>query len=308
MFWYLGDYMPFSINKIGDTHLAQSMTAFARREEQTPVGKIALEIRSVNNRFLDPVFRLPEAFRLLEPEMRKRLETSVKRGRVEINVRLDRSSASEDNAQINLQQLQVLAKLQNAVLDTMPNANVMSVSSVLQWPGIVEKSDTDDDQTAAVFFPLFDGVVEDFIISRKQEGARLGDLISKRIQSSRLLVAELQENLPIIRQHMRQRLEQRLVEIVDRVDAERVEQEMVILLNKADVDEEIDRLNIHFDAVEDVLKNDAAIGRKLDFLMQELNREANTLGSKSAHPDMTNASMELKVLIEQMREQVQNLE
>lgn len=288
--------------------LAQSMTAFARHESQTTIGKISLEVRSVNNRFLDPAFRIPDRLRSLEPEMRERLGARVKRGRVEISVRVDRSEESKDGVRINLDVLNTLSGLQNEVLRSMPNAPALSVLSILQWPGMVEKDESDDEQTAEVFFPLFDTLLDEFMASRKKEGNRLGELIVKRIAAARDQVAGLQKNLPQIQKHMRERLMQRLADIVEKIDAERIEQEMAILLNKADVDEEIDRLIIHFDAVEEVIQTDAPIGRKLDFLMQELNREANTLGSKSAHPDMTNASMELKILIEQMREQVQNIE
>jgi len=284
------------------------MTAFARAEEQTPIGKVSLELRSVNNRFLDPIFRLPEPLRVLETTLRERLAARVKRGRVEVFIRLDSSAASVDAVQLNHEQMQKLVQLQQTVRESFPEGAPMSINEVLQWPGIIDSNDADDDAISGVILPMFNQVLEEFLKSRGREGGRLAELISQRIETSRTLVEGLKQQLPEIAQFVRQRLETRISEVLERIDAERVEQEIVLLLNKSDVEEEIDRLMIHFDEVLSVLKQKQPVGRKLDFLMQELNREANTLGSKAAHTDVTNASMELKVLIEQMREQVQNLE
>ncbi len=284
------------------------MTAFARVEEQTPIGKVAMEVRSVNNRYLDLGFRLSEPLKSLEPVLRERIGVRIKRGRVELYMRLESSAAAAETAQLNQTQLDRLLELQHRVRQFFPTATELGVSDILQWPGVLETEETDEETVAGIVLPLVDTLLSEFIDSRGREGAKLGDLIGQRIDSARQLVVSLQQKLPEINSHVRERLESRVADVLDRIDTERIEQEMVLLLSKSDVEEEIDRLLIHFDEVLNVLKQKQPLGRRLDFLMQELNREANTLGSKAAHAEVTNTSMGLKVLIEQMREQVQNLE
>ena len=288
--------------------MTQSMTAFARDQRETPFGKLTVEIRSVNNRYLDFALRLAEPVRPLEPMLRERISARVKRGRVELTFRLDAGGAETGVGQLDDRELAALAALQRAVLDVLPDSRRLSVREALDWPGVVARQDTDETRLGAEVEALLDDALEAFVDTRRREGARLAETITQRIETSRALVEDLQTKLPAIQAHVRDRLATRLQEILDKFDAERIEQEVVLLLNKSDVEEEIDRLKIHFDEVTAVLRQDQPVGRRLDFLMQELNREANTLGSKAAHPDVTNASMELKVLIEQMREQVQNIE
>jgi uncharacterized protein (TIGR00255 family) len=288
--------------------LAQSMTAFARVEEPTSIGKVTLELRSVNNRYLDPAFRLSDAVRALEPSLRERLGAKIKRGRVELSIRLDSKSGASELLNLSQSQLDQVKRLQATILEILPNSSPMTVNEILNWPGVIDSNDSDDETIGGIVMPLFDNLLSDFIANRKREGGKLKELIEQRIANARQLVESLQTKLPEINQQVRTRLESRLTEILEKVDSDRLEQELVLLLNKSDVEEEIDRLIIHFDEVLGVLKSNQPLGRRLDFLMQELNREANTLGSKAAHADVTNASMELKVLIEQMREQVQNLE
>ncbi len=288
--------------------MTQSMTAFARGERETPLGKLTVEIRSVNNRHLDFGLRLADPVRRLEPMLRERIGKRVKRGRVELTVRLDAGQAAATVGEVDPSALKALAALQDEVRREMPDSRPLSVREVLDWPGLLARGETGEDVIEGEVAALVDDALEEFVATRAREGERLAETIRARLGTARELVATLETRLPDIHLHVRERLTTRIAEIIERIDAERVEQELVLLLNKSDVDEEVDRLKIHFDEVEAVLGQRQPVGRRLDFLMQELNREANTLGSKAAHADVTNTSMELKVLIEQMREQVQNIE
>ncbi len=288
--------------------MTQSMTAFARSQRETPLGKLTVEIRSVNNRFLDFGLRLADAVKPLESMLRERVSARIKRGRVELTLRLDASETSAGAVRLNAAQLAALDALQRAVRESVPKSRRMSVREILDWPGVVEREPTDESMLETEVAALLDDALDELVDTRRREGERLSTTISERIDGCRALVATLESKLPAVQAYVRERLTARIDEILDKIDAERVEQELVLLLNKSDVEEEIDRLKIHLDEVVAVLGQDQPIGRRLDFLMQELNREANTLGSKAAHPDVTNTSMELKVLIEQMREQVQNIE
>jgi uncharacterized protein (TIGR00255 family) len=284
------------------------MTAFARRETQTPLGKLTLEIRSVNNRYLDLGMRLGDVLKPLEPAIREHIGARVRRGRVEFSARLDAADSAGEGARLNRAALESLDRLQSQVRAVLPKSRRLSVAEVLAWPGVIDREDPDDDSLGGVVLPLLDRLLDEFVEARGREGSKLADLIGQRIDTARQRVEGLKEKSAEIQQAVRERLQTRLAEVLERLDTDRVEQEVVLLLNKSDVDEEIDRLLIHFDEVLSVLRQNQPVGRKLDFLMQELNREANTLGSKAAHPDVTNTSVDLKVLIEQMREQVQNIE
>src|SRR5690606_23711913 len=288
--------------------LTQSMTAFARGTSETPLGKLTMEVRSVNNRYLDIALRLSDSARHVEPAIREAIADRIKRGRVELSLRIDASVEGADESRLNSARLDALVRMQDAVREMLPKSRRLSVREVLDWPGVVQREEADEDTLKGLVLELLDRVFDEFVDTRRREGARLAELIVQRVDAARALVATLRSRLPEIQAHMRERLDQRIAEIAERVDPERVEQEVVLLLNKADVEEETDRLTIHLDEVVNVLGQDQPVGRRLDFLMQELNREANTLGSKAAHTDVTNASVELKVLIEQMREQVQNIE
>ncbi len=284
------------------------MTAFARGTSETPLGKLTMEVRSVNNRYLDIALRLSDSARHVEPAIREAIADRIKRGRVELSLRVEASAEGGDESRLNSARLDALVRMQDAVREVLPKSRRLSVREVLDWPGVVQREEADEDALKGLVLELLDRVFDEFVDTRRREGARLAELIVQRVEAARALVATLRSRLPEIQAHMRERLDQRIAEIAERVDPERVEQEVVLLLNKADVEEETDRLTIHLDEVVNVLGQDQPVGRRLDFLMQELNREANTLGSKAAHPDVTNASVELKVLIEQMREQVQNIE
>lgn len=284
------------------------MTAFARGTSETPLGKLTMEVRSVNNRYLDIALRLSDSARHVEPAIREAIADRIKRGRVELSLRIDASVEGADESRLNSARLDALVRMQDAVREMLPKSRRLSVREVLDWPGVVQREEADEDTLKGLVLELLDRVFDEFVDTRRREGARLAELIVQRVEAARALVATLRSRLPEIQAHMRERLDQRIAEIAERVDPERVEQEVVLLLNKADVEEETDRLTIHLDEVVNVLGQEQPVGRRLDFLMQELNREANTLGSKAAHTDVTNASVELKVLIEQMREQVQNIE
>jgi uncharacterized protein (TIGR00255 family) len=288
--------------------LTESMTAFARAEAETGLGKLTMEVRSVNNRFLDLGLRLADPVRSLEPLLREQIAKRVKRGRVELTVRLEETEGNRTPGSLNPRSLTLLADLQKQVRSAMPKARRLSVNEILNWPGVIERESTGDDALDAPAAALLESLLDDFVAGRRREGRRLAELIHQRIERARELVVGLEARLPDIQAHVRERLNTRIRDILDQVDPARVEQELVLLLNKSDVEEELDRLKIHLDEVKHILQQRQPVGRRLDFLMQELTREANTLGSKSAHGDVTNTSMELKVLIEQMREQVQNIE
>lgn len=285
--------------------MVYSMTAFARGEAQTNLGGITLEIRSVNNRFLDLNFRLSDLVRGMELQLREQLNRKLNRGRVDLSIRVDASGNANAGA-LNHEAVSNLKQIQEAILQSIPGSQALTVGEVLSWPGVVQGADAE--QAAESVMPLLDITLKDFLAARKREGDKLADVIRERINACAKLVDELKKFLPEINTQIRERLESRVEEFRERLDEDRIEQEVVLLLNKSDVEEEIDRLEIHFEEVKRVLGQKQPVGRRLDFLMQELNREANTLGSKAAHKAVTDTSMELKVLIEQMREQVQNLE
>lgn len=285
-----------------------SMTAFARGEVDIPQGKLTMEMRSVNNRFLDMNLRLADPLRRHEANLRERVQQQIKRGRVELSVRLDANSAAGDELRVNTARIEQLAKLQRQVRKVLPKSKRLKVHEILGWPGVVDEAPRDDEALVTAVDGLLDTVIERFVDDRGREGQRLAETISQRVEACRNEVERLKTGIPAIKAHVRERLESRINEILDKVDNERIEQELILLLGKSDIDEEIDRLIIHLDEVQSILGQSGPIGRRLDFLMQELNREANTLGSKAAHMSVTSASTELKVLIEQMREQVQNIE
>lgn len=287
--------------------MIRSMTAFSRAATSEEQGEMAWELRSVNHRYLEPHIRLPEEMRVLEPLVRERLSKRLGRGKIDCSLRY-RSSGTLAALQINQlladQVLQAAAELQQK----MPGAESAGVMDVLKWPGILEpvKPDLVPVQQAAA--KLLELAIDELVETREREGERLQELISNRCQLMREQVERARIRVPQVLELIRERLRSRLAELASELDASRLEQEMVILAQRLDVDEEMDRLHTHLDEVESVLQRDEPIGRRLDFLMQELNREANTLGSKSADSETTAISVEMKVLIEQMREQVQNCE
>jgi uncharacterized protein YicC (UPF0701 family) len=308
-----------------------SMTGFARRELASPFGTLVCEIRSVNHRFLDATLRMPDACRALEPELRQSLSRALRRGKVDCTITLRGSEAAAvelavDQAVLErlLERLQVLAVAVSAAASRAPAAQPSAPSSarvaagpqpapidlleLLRFPGVLRQDATDTDALLQAVRALFAETLAALCAARGREGERLAALITQRCDSLAQMLEAVRAHLPEARQRMRQRFEERLAELTVAADPERIEQEILLLLQRSDVDEELDRLGGHIEETTRVLGSDEPAGRRLDFLMQEFNREANTLSSKSQDLTTTRAAVEMKVLIEQMREQVQNIE
>jgi uncharacterized protein (TIGR00255 family) len=284
------------------------MTAYAQAAENTPLGELSCELRSVNHRYLEISPRMPEELRALEQDLREVISSRLKRGRVDCFVRLQSGLEGGQSLELNTELVGQLGKLAADLNEVLPGLESLRAVDILRWPDIVQAPEVDLDQMRTHLLSALDSALDGMVDARGREGAKLADLIKQRLESISKIVLEVRGFLPEIQQEHQERIESRLAELKGQLDPGRLEQEMVLFLHKSDVLEELDRLTVHVEEVHDVLKTDAAIGRKLDFLMQELNREANTLGSKSHDPRMTQASVELKVLIEQIREQVQNIE
>ncbi|MCF6260414.1 MAG: YicC family protein [Gammaproteobacteria bacterium] len=289
-----------------------SMTAFSRQEGDTENGHLVWELRSVNHRFSEVSLRLPEELRFLEPKIREQVAKCIKRGKIDATLRFQTTNQSVDNEspalEIDKALVEKLAHVTREIDQLLYNAAPINALEILQWPGVLKAPEKNTQQLVADAQVLLEAALVDLLDSRAREGEKLKAVIEARCVAIDAQVKIVTERLPEILRATRERLEKRLAEIQGELDPARLEQEVVLLLNKADVDEEIERLKAHVDEVRRVLTQDEPVGRRLDFLMQELNREANTLGSKSVHTDTTAVSVELKVLIEQMREQIQNIE
>jgi uncharacterized protein (TIGR00255 family) len=284
-----------------------SMTGFARRELAGSWGNLTCEIRSVNHRYLEPGFRLPEELRPLESDLRQLLAKQLKRGKVDCTVHLRSVQASERELRIDQAALARVATAVGLVARAVPGSTVDAVE-VLRWPGVIEAANPDSEALLGAGRTLFQQTLEELGAMRLREGKRLGDLIEQRCAGLATHVAQVRARLPEIQARVRTRLHERVAELLATVDRERVEQEIVLQLQRLDVAEELDRLTGHIEETRRVMGASEGAGRRLDFLMQELNREANTLASKSQDLDTTRITVDMKVLIEQMREQVQNIE
>jgi uncharacterized protein (TIGR00255 family) len=284
-----------------------SMTGFARRELAGSWGTLTCELRSVNHRYLEPGFRLPEEIRPLESDLRQLLGKNFKRGKIDCTMHLRGAQAGERELRIDTAALGRVAEAIRRVLVELPRASVDAVE-VLGWPGVVETASPDSEALLGAGRTLFQQTLDDLGAMRLREGKRLGELIEQRCAGLVTLVAQVRGRLPEIQARVRTRLHERVAELLASVDRDRIEQELVMQLQRLDVAEELDRLTGHIEETRRVMAGSEAAGRRLDFLMQELNREANTLASKSQDLDTTRITVDMKVLIEQMREQVQNVE
>lgn len=284
----------------------RSMTAFASGEAATPWGTLACELRSVNHRFLEIATRLPDDLRALEPALRERVSSRLNRGKLDLSLRL-RASEAGGALQVDRARLAELARLSRELEADFPSLRT-DFSQLLQIPGVVRSEGVDPAQLQAEALALLDRVLDEFVQAREREGAKLAQAIVERLDGIAAIAAQVRECVPLIREGQRTRLEARLADLPQPVDPGRLEQELVMALQKLDVDEELDRLHAHVTEAHRVLKLREAVGRRLDFLLQEFNREANTLGSKSVDSRTSSAAIELKVLIDQIREQVQNIE
>ena len=284
-----------------------SMTAFARLEIKKDWGDAVWEIRSVNQRYLENFFRLPEQFRGLENALREKLRQNLTRGKIECSLRIDskKQTATELNLNKELAN-QVIQSLQ--WIKAQAGEGEINLADVLRYPGVVEAAEQDLDAISQDLLTAFDELLVEFIAMRGREGEKLQAIIQQRLDGITVEAEKVRSQMPAVLQWQRERLLQRFEEAKIQLDPQRVEQEMILLAQRVDVAEELDRLQMHVKETNNILKKGGAVGRKLDFMMQELNRESNTLASKSINADITASAVELKVLIEQMREQIQNLE
>ena len=288
--------------------MIRSMTAFARQELDTETGALAWEIRSLNHRYLELGVRLPEELRAMEPAVRERVSARLGRGKVECSCRYRPAASAAAPVDVDPDNLLRLLAACDDVAARVPQSDPLNPIEVLRWPGVVREQSVDTAPLMKEALVLLEQTLDELLQSREREGEQIQQSLLQRCDAMSELVQQARSCLPEIQAGLREKLELRLAELETIADPGRLEQELVIQVQKCDVDEEMDRLQGHIDEVRRVLGRDEPVGRRLDFLMQELNREANTLGSKSVAAITTTISVELKVLIEQMREQVQNTE
>ncbi len=288
--------------------MIKSMTAFARQPIEKDWGNGAWEIRSVNSRFLETNFRLPEAFRYLEFKLREKLRKKLNRGKLDCSLRLDINQTSNEALAIDADLAASLLNSHEVLQQAAGIKQEPDLTRLLNWPGIIKKSDFDNEEMEKELLASLDEAIEQLISMRAREGESITDMIQRRLDGIGKEVAYVREEMPAIVKWQREKILSRFEEIKLEFDENRIEQELVMVAQKIDVEEELDRLDAHIKEVARLLKKGGAVGRRMDFLMQELNREANTLGSKSISLKTTAATVELKVLIEQMREQIQNIE
>jgi len=286
----------------------RSMTAYSRQQETENWGTAVLEIRSVNHRFLEVGIKLPENLREIEHNMRQLVQEKLSRGKVDISVRYMPGDAINVDVHVNRNYAERLVAACNVLSENHSQSAPISMTDILRWPGVTETTDEDVDIVFGPLLKLLEVGLDRIELMREEEGARLQGFLEQRLNAIAAEVEQIKARLPNIISGEREKLHARLDELQSQVDPARLEQEILIFSQKIDVSEEIDRLDAHVAGVRDVLKEGGSIGRRLDFYMQEMNREANTIGSKSADVDTTKHAIELKVLIEQMREQVQNIE
>lgn len=288
--------------------MIRSMTAFSRQDAQGEWGALTCEIRTVNHRYLEPSFRLPESLRELENRFREQLRTRLKRGKVDVGLRIQLADSAEQSFVINHELAAALNEAANQINRILDNPAHINALDIMRWPGVMASTEQDLEPVKAAAIELFERTVADLMEAREREGERLRPLFEERLSSMQKMVAEVRSAMPELLEKQERQLRDRFQKAQVELEADRLSQEMVILAQKSDVAEELDRLDAHVSEVLETLQSDDAIGRRLDFLMQELNREANTLSSKSLDARVTRTAVDLKVLIEQMREQVQNLE
>ncbi|MDE2136518.1 MAG: YicC family protein [Gammaproteobacteria bacterium] len=285
-----------------------SMTGFARREASGDWGSLVCELRSVNHRFLEAGFRLPDELRSAEGELRTRLALKVRRGKVDCTMSYRRPAGAGGTLEVDTLALERLLAAAQTIARAAHGPATVNVLDVLRWPGVLREESADGESLLAAAGALFTATLADLSAARAREGERLRELLEQRCTALETLVAAVRARLPEVQARARARLNERLAELTAEVNHERLEQELALLLQRLDVDEELERLTGHIAEVRRVIGGSEPAGRRLDFLMQELNREANTLSSKSQDLESTRCAVDMKVVIEQMREQVQNAE
>lgn len=288
--------------------MIHSMTSFARYEHLASWGTLTWELRSVNHRYLEPSFKMPDFARASEHLLRDKLRKNLSRGKVECALRFEKAVTKAEQIALNEELLNSLIAANQQIAAKLPHVTPEQASTFLQWPGVLVASDIDQADMEKAVLASFDKALQQMIEHREREGEQLEQIITQRLKAISAICVDMKTLIPEIIQKQKQKLLDRFAELKLDVDQGRIEQEIVFLAQKVDVDEELDRLNAHVAEVKNTLKTGGPCGRRLDFLMQELNREANTLGSKSIHSETSQTSVDLKVYIEQMREQIQNIE
>jgi uncharacterized protein (TIGR00255 family) len=288
--------------------MIRSMTAFARELHRGDEGELVWEIRTVNHRYLEAFVRMPEDLRGLETKVRERLGQRLKRGKVDCGLRYKPGTSGAATLSVNRELVRSLREAADEIGSLTGHAARPDPMELMRWPGVMQEQPLDLTPVQERAMSLLEQAIDELVATREREGRRLGDLLRERCAGMRSHGRQVRERMPRVLEEIRDRLKARLEEVLEQMDEQRLEQEMVLLAQRLDVDEEMDRLATHLDEVERVLDEGGAVGRRLDFLMQELNREVNTLTSKSSDVDITRHAVDMKVLIEQMREQIQNLE
>ncbi len=285
-----------------------SMTGFASAATELDFGSLAVELRAVNHRYLDLQVRMPDELRMLEPMLREILAAGLTRGKVECRVAFSARQSGQNPAQINLSLVQLLAQWSREVQDILPGAPGLSVADVLRWNGVLQNPSAPADTLQAILPDLVRQVLREFTEARRREGEKMQDFLQQRIEQIEILCATVAPRIPAAIAAYEEKLAARLQTVLQTGEDERLRQEITLFASKIDVDEELTRLQAHLTEMKRVLAKGGVAGKRLDFLMQELHREANTLGAKSVDAEVSRVSMEMKLIIEQMREQIQNIE
>ena len=285
-----------------------SMTGFASATRELAGAALNVELRSVNHRYLDLQFRLPEDLRALEPGLRELIVAKLQRGKVECRVGLSALPAAQKSFELNLEVMKQLRALSEKLRLAWPSVPGLTAADILRWPGMLGAETVSLDEMRAACHAALQEVLDEFTASRSREGEKLKAVLLERLATMEERVATVAPRMPEVLAAFREKLASRLHEAMAVSDDERIRQEITLFANRIDVDEELSRLTTHFSEIRRILGAGGAVGKRLDFMMQELNREANTLGSKSVDTEVTKVALDLKLLIEQMREQIQNIE
>ena len=288
--------------------MIHSMTGYAAKTSDLDCGTLYIELKSVNSRYLDFQFRICEELRAAEPVLRELFGERLSRGKLECRINFSATSSRAQSTSLNAEILQRLKVFEEHIRNEFPQAAPLATNDILRWPGLFNDDSLDMDTLLPIALGLAKDALDEFMDSRAREGEKLAAVILEKVTSMRHLIHDVEPRIPEAQTAFQEKLKQRLIEALGSSDDERIRQEVAVFAVRIDVAEELARLSTHLDEVERVLKKGGTCGKRLDFLMQELNREANTLGSKSVVSEVSQAAMELKLLIEQMREQIQNLE
>ncbi|MGI9284776.1 MAG: YicC/YloC family endoribonuclease [Pseudomonadales bacterium] len=288
--------------------MLHSMTAFAQQEQSDHLGTLSWEVRAVNHRYLEPGFKLPDAFRAIEPHLRDILSGSAQRGKIDAQLRYSAGSEADQATSIDQVRLQQLLTALDLVQQQSTSSPTPSTLELLSWPGVQQTNKVDQQAQHSAAIQLFEKTIQDLVAMRAREGEELGRFVLRRLDGVDAVLQQLRSNMPELLAAQQQKLLDRVAQLEASVEPARLEQELLIIAQKTDISEECDRLETHIAETRRALTKGGVCGRRLDFLMQEFNREANTLSSKAIASSISQAAIELKVLIEQMREQIQNIE